>query len=263
MPLIGNQDPDMEAIAIPGTTFGFTATPMAALGAEKYVLADIVLDVSGSVDEFKPDMELMLATIIETLNKDPNRDSMLVRIVQFDDFVSEVHGYKLWDQIRPSDYKGCLKKEGGGTNLYGAWLDALMAKEEMAARLIKEGYKVGAWTLVATDGMHNVGSDTPSMVANQRKTMHQAEYAANDIAILVGINTTMPYQRSTIGDALEAISVQLHLTGYIDMKKLDKKSLGQLANYASSSLSSSSQSLVAGQPSQMLNPSNIFGTGGP
>jgi hypothetical protein len=104
---------------IDGTGYGFSATRIADLGASEYTLVGIATDASGSVADFRGEIEACVQQIVKACRRSPRTDNLLLRLVTFDDRVQEVHGFRPLSECNPDDYHGSVVI-GGTTALFDA-----------------------------------------------------------------------------------------------------------------------------------------------
>src|SRR5262245_38756626 len=117
MPILN--DTQLDQINLPNSHYGYTATRLDELGATEYTIATIVADVSGSTADFIFEMESAITRIVQACKFSPRADNLLLRLVAFDDSLSELHGFKLLENCHPADYGG-RPCSGGSTALYGS-----------------------------------------------------------------------------------------------------------------------------------------------
>ena len=88
-------------------------------------MVTIAVDTSGSVSPFKDDLEKCIIAAINSCKYSPRADNLMVRLVEFNDKVSEVHGFKLLSEVNTADYTGSLNV--GGMVYKGSGMVKLMA----------------------------------------------------------------------------------------------------------------------------------------
>ena len=93
MPILNNTQ--LDQVNLPNSHYGYSATRLEDLGATEYTIATIVADVSGSTAPFIHDMEGAMMRIVQACKLSPRADNLLLRLVSFDDTLSELHGFKL------------------------------------------------------------------------------------------------------------------------------------------------------------------------
>lgn len=98
----------LENYSVPGTgNFSFSAVSPSDLEELGYTVATVVLDQSGSL-EYKKDLLVeLLKVIAQGLKKSSRAETILLRVIAFNETISEIHGFKPVSQIDPAiDYQG-------------------------------------------------------------------------------------------------------------------------------------------------------------
>ncbi|MCA1595015.1 MAG: hypothetical protein LC772_01090 [Chloroflexi bacterium] len=245
MPVLNEER--METRSIPNGHYGYSATRLEDLGASEYTLVTIVNDVSGSVAAFAGAMEKALGSIVQACKMSPRANNLLLRLVTFSDRLGEVHGFKLLDQCRPSDYAGILSPNGS-TALYDAAENAVAAAAAQGRQMKEAGYSVNGIVFVMTDG-----ADNASRLAIPQ-LRHTLEQAVRDggleslVSVLIGVNV----RDRVISDYLNRLHADAGFTQYIELERADPRILARLADFLSRSISAQSQSLGTGGPSRSL-----------
>jgi len=116
------------------SNFGFSAASIDDLGATEYTLVTIAVDVSGSVDSYKTEMEECIRDIVKACQSSPRAENLMLRLLAFDSSLSEIHGFKLLQECNPSWYMGRLNI-GGMTAMMDAAVNSLEALELYAKEL--------------------------------------------------------------------------------------------------------------------------------
>ena len=227
--------------------YEFSAVNLDELGASEYSLATILVDVSSSLNGYDKELEKMIKTSIEALQKSPESENLMVRIVTFGSNEDEMHGFKLLSSIQLSDYDDCITTSGM-TMLYDTTYNAVDAMGNYAKRLIDQDYIVNGIVFVITDGMDNRSTSTPTMLDELvSKLKVQDETFESLTTILIGMN--------------DAYDVKQYLDEYKDLAKFDEyfemgnvsnTALAKIAGFISRSASSTVQALGTGAPSQSL-----------
>lgn len=239
MPRLNDQD--MEIIGVTGTPFQFSATRIDKLGATEYTLVTIVVDISGSVDSYKNDLEKCLQEIVNACRKSPRVDNLMVRLVSFNNDIDEIHGYKLFQECNPDDYKGILHC-GGMTALFDATVDAINAMEAYSKSLYDNDFDCNGILFVLTDGWDNVSTYSENDVAKLLKNIISNESIESIQSILIGVNVNDP----TVSSYLHNFKDKGGFTQYEEIEHADAKTLAKLADFVSRSISSQSSSLGSG-----------------
>jgi uncharacterized protein YegL len=236
---------NMDNHVVPGTgNFTFSAVRPEDLGATEYTLVTIVIDVTGSVMDFAHQLRAMLIAIIQGCKKNQRAENLLIRVVTFNTSVNEVHGFKPLISIDENTYEelSC----GGITALYDATYSAVGATTIYAEDLVNQDFDVNAVTYIITDGADNASTVTCSSVANKVAEALRSEYLESILTILIGINT------SECGTWLEQFKNEANLSQYVDAGDATPERLAKISNFVSESISSQSQALGTGGPSQAL-----------
>ncbi len=246
-----NTSSNMQDIQIPGPgTFNFSAVRLEDLGATEYTLVTVVVDVTGSVLSFAKDLLKCVQMIVDACKKSPRAENLLIRVLSFNNQLDEIHGFKLLSEINPQGYKPF--KPAGMTALFDATYSGVSATLEMAKRLTQQDFDVNGCVYIITDGMDNVSTVTPKMIAEKISHAKSKEEIESLITVLIGlIDTKSPYA-ADVRHALTTFEVEAGLTQFIDAGDATPQKLAKLANFVSQSISSQSQALGTGSASQPL-----------
>lgn len=253
---------DLEQHKLPTNQYGFSAVRIADLGASEYTLVTLVVDSSGSTLNFRNAMERAVKDVITSCKYSPRAANLLIRLVEFDHNLREIHGFKMLSQCDVDDYTNCLTL-GGTTALYDASENSISAMIQYGKDLTDQEFSVNAITVVITDGADNASKLSASAVSSVMKSAVQSESLESLVSILVGVNASTDELDISTADApalasfrsLGAIArfgVDAGFTQYIAIANFDPKKAARLAQFVSKSISSQSQSLGSGGPSQSL-----------
>lgn len=230
------------------STFGFTAVDISNLQDSEYTLVGIIADRSGSVGSFYRQEEKALKEIVSACARSPRADLLLLRYTTFDNHLQEAHGFRLLQDCHANDYDNTLSP-GGSTALFDASIDGVDAVARFGKDLVDKEYTVNGIIFVITDGDNNTGKHRNA--AAVKKSIDQAlrtECLESLVTILIGVNVTDSY----VAGKLQTFAQEAGFTQYIELDKADEKTLARLAQFVSKSISSQSQSLGTGGPSQAL-----------
>ncbi len=228
--------------------FGFSAVRLDDLGASEYTLATIVVDTSGSVDPFIGDIEKALKECVRALQYSPRSDNLMLRVVKFDTNHEEIHGFKLLENCQIDDYTGCLQV-GGMTALCDASINAIEAIKNYSSQLNRKEIDVNGIVIVVTDGDDNSSKFGMQTVGDTKQSCVTEEALESILSILVGVNITNPY----IKDYLDRFQSEGKFDQFVKLDNASAKTIAQLGQFISKSISSQSQSLGSGGPSQTIN----------
>lgn len=242
-------DPSMQNHAIAGSGYGYSGKRIGDLGASEYTLVVIAVDVSGSVHSFGSGIEDALKSVVQSCRHSPRADNLLLRVVLFNHDISELHGFKPLTECNVGDYTGSIRP-GGGTALYDASHNVIESASRYGRDLVAQKYDANAITFVITDGNENGNSTlTVKQVAEALDTAVTDESLESMRAVLLGVNVDAS---SGTSRTLEAFRTEAGFDQYIAIGDATEAKLAKLADFVSRSISSQSQALGTGGPSQSL-----------
>lgn len=243
-------DEKMDKMTIGGSNFNFRGTRIEHLGATEYTLVTIAVDETGSVAGFANELRAMLVMAVEACKKSPRSDNILVRVVTFSDAythgVNEIHGFKALAEIDTSNYPAL--KPGGMTPLCDAVFSAIGATNAYGKKLMDDDFGVNGIAFVITDGGENASTATMKMVRDEAIKSVTGETLESMISVLVGINT------GDCANVLADFQKDAGMTQFIDAQDATARKLAKLADFVSKSVSSQSQALGTGGPSNAIDP---------
>lgn len=240
--------------------FGFSRVSLDDLGGTEYTLVGISIDTSGSISGHERDLEKMANAIIDGISVDsqgnprPRANNMLVRISTFDRGVHELIGF----QPPLSIDRSLLKFTAGGTtSLVDAFISDSEAIQTTAQDMTDRQLEVNSIQFIITDGEENTSTlgrkeNGPDGVffPELKKAIDgtsRKEILESHLSVIVHINS---------GDTISKRCVEELLRSGIDQVEVAKdaspQSLAKIAGFASESISSQSQALGTGGPSQLL-----------
>jgi len=247
MPRFSETDPNrMEFGKIGQSNFKFSGIRTEHLGASEYTLVNIGVDISSSVNDFAKELRDCLILAVESCKKSPRSDNLLLRVFLFSSSLSEgiqeIHGFKPLGEINPSDYP--VLRPSGGTPLYDAVYSAVGSTNAYAKKLYDDDFMTNAINFIITDGEDTASHMKPQAIRKEIKRALKDEFIESVISILIGINTAQ-YK-----SYLDAFKTDAELDSFIDAGDVTPGKLAKLAEFVSQSVSSQSQSLGSGGPSQ-------------
>jgi len=234
--------------------FGYTSVSIDKLGATEYTIVQIVVDRTGSVFNFKTDLEKMIQTAVDACKKSPRSMNLLVRVTAFDAEafsdrvrIDEIHGFTILDSIDTADYIGKIEPEGT-TPLYEATMEAIDTVYDYAEGLYDKEYFCNAIIFIITDGENNVQKNaTPEKIKKKLADIRRNEKVLESMrTILIGVND----QECKV--ALEEFKNEAGIDEYKSVGDATPSSLAKVADFVSQSVSSQSDSLGTGGPSQPI-----------
>lgn len=231
---------DSDKMAIPNSSFTFSGVRFDKLGAMEYTLVTAAVDISGSVAGFQTNLLTMLNTVVDACKKSPRAENILLRVLTFNQKVTEVHGFIPLVNIQHYEAKDLPCD--GATALFDATFSSVGASKAYAKSLIDQDYSVNNIMYIITDGEDNRSITTPAKIRKEIEETLHSELFGTVTTILIGINST------DCKPALERFKVDANLTQYVDMGDVTPGKLAKLAGFISKSVSSASQSLAQGAP---------------
>lgn len=229
------------------SNYKFSAVKIDELGATKYTLATVVVDVSGSVSAFKNELESSLKTILGSCKKSPMAENLLFRLVSFNDTVSEIHGFKLLNDVKESDYSNILSP-AGNTSLFDATHSAIEATRDYAKILADQDFLANAVIFVVTDGMDNASSVNAKSIQKAMKDTIKSESLESISVLLIGVSSNDP----GVAVYLDTFKQDADINQFIDIGEATPSKLAKMAKFISRSISSTSKSLGSGAASGPL-----------
>jgi hypothetical protein len=245
MPLLTDRNLDKKTLAT--NHYGYSATRMADLGASEYTLVTIACDTSGSVSNFQNELTEALKRIVQACQFSPRADNLLLRLVEFNSQMNELHGFKLLPYCHLADYNKILNI-GGSTALFDAVENAVSATTDYAKQLAQAGYAANAIVFVLTDGCDNVSTLSAQAVKQALCHAVAGESLESMVSILVGVNV----QDANVSRELQAFHTGAGFTQYVEIGRADAPTLARLADFVSRSISLQSSMLGTGGPSRSL-----------
>lgn len=246
-----NTSDTLDQFALPTGTYGYSAISLddERIGATEYTLVTIVVDVSGSVSSYKKEMEEAIKEIVASCGKSPRKDNLMIRIVTFDDNMSELHGFKLLVDCKSDDYTDCLVI-GGCTALFDASNNAIAATNDYAKKLGDNEFDANAIVVILTDGCDNRSNEaTADTVKKTLEASVREESLESMLSILVGVGVGDYYD---VQSSLDSFKKEAGITQYVEIADANSSTLAKLAKFVSQSISAQSQALGTGGVSQTL-----------
>lgn len=237
-----------------GSGFGFTGATIDDLGSTEYTLVTIALDETGSISGFETQIRDMLITAVDACKKSPHSNNLLVRVIRFDSRyrrqngagIEEIHGFKTLGEIDSAAYPQL--QGGGSTPLNDAVYSSVGAMNAYAKNLTDMDFGVNGITFVITDGGENASVATMKMVKEELKKSVTGEVMESHLSVLIGIDTGGGYAQT----ALQRFQTEAGMDKFIWAGEATTGKLAKLADFVSQSISSTSQALGTGGPSQNI-----------
>lgn len=243
--------------------FSFTGTPIDKLGASEYTIVTILLDLSGSVGGWERKLEDCVKTIVGACRKSPRAENLVVRLVAFNTATWEIHGFVELKNVNLNDYDNKFNA-GGGTALLDALLNGIESTGDYANDLAAKRMICNAVLFAITDGDENSSTiatincrnsiDAQKKVGAALTKIRGQEVLESIKTVLIGIADP---NDTHLASLLSDIKTNGGLDEFVMIGNMSKGTLAKLAGFVSKSVSSSSQALNTGGPSQPINPSTV------
>lgn len=241
-----------QVISIPGPgNFQFSAIRIDDLGASEYTLVTIICDISGSVAGYADELLNCIKSIVGACQKNDRSENLLIRLLYFNQNVTEIHGFKDLKSIDVNEYKPI--KTDGMTALYDAIYAGVGAALEFGKKLKARNYDdVNAVTFIITDGMDNRSKISPQDIAAKADLARKGEQIESSQTFLIGLNDPNTGYQQEVTKYLSLLQAEAKIDKFIDVGDATQKALEGIAGWASASISSASQVVGSGAASQVL-----------
>lgn len=224
--------------------FAFSAVRPETLGSTEYTLVTLALDKTGSVSDFADELFRVKKTVVEACRRSPRAEFLLLRVVEFNARVDEVHGFMPLSEVDVNSY--VTPHCGGMTALFDATFSAVSAANAYAQTLADQDYLANAIHIIVTDGDDNTSRMRPLDIKREIAKATTGEVLESVRTILVGVNATQ------YAAQLQSFQQEAGIDQYEDVGAATPQRLAKLADFVSRSISAQSQSLGTGGPSQSL-----------
>jgi hypothetical protein len=224
--------------------FNFSGVRPELLGAVEYTLVTLLVDKTGSVGAFAKELFDIKKTVVEACKKNARAESLLLRVLEFNSSVTEVHGFMPLAEIDVNAY--AVPECRGMTALADAAFAGVSATNAYAKTLADQDYLSNGIIIIATDGGDNDSRMRAADVKKQVDDAIKGEHIESIRTVLVGVNA------GDYRDELQKFQTEAGIDQYVDVADATPGRLAKLADFVSRSISAQSQSLGTGGPSQAL-----------
>jgi len=243
-------------IEIPeNTAFGFSAIDPEDMAnpEDEYTLVSIAEDVSPSTVRCRADMASGMKTVNLACKKNARADKLMVHYTKFGSSIEETHGFMPVNDIDENDYKPS-STIGGSTCLYDAIFNAIAACGRYAEILDKSDIGSNAIVFIFTDGMDNSSSVGPDSILAKLEEIKMKEIMESIKIIILGFVDSEISQKGQdeIMRYLNKLTSDLKLDQFVEIGKMTPEQAAKVFGFVSQSISSQSQHLGTGGPSQNL-----------
>lgn len=236
------------------TAFGFSAIDPDDMTnpEDEYTLVSIAEDVSPSTSGVRSEMAEGMRTVNLACKKDPRCDKLMVHATRFGSIIQEVHGFKPVNDIDEKSYSPS-PSIGNSTCLYDAIYNAISACSRYAEILDKSGdISSNAIVFIFTDGMDNSSSVGVQTIMDKLEEIRMKEILESIKIIILGFNDPNSSYQDEIAKYLNKLTKDLNLDQYVDVGAMTPAQAAKVFGFVSQSISSQSQHLGTGGPSQNL-----------
>lgn len=146
---------EQDQFALLGGTGGFNIGNFdpSSIQEDEVILMAIVMDVSPSIQSFEKDLNENFKALIEELQQSHVSSKIMVKVIDFNEVVTERTGYIPITQVDPKTF--IFKASGGSTALVDAAKKAVEATVDYRTHLEATGINVKTLVFVITDGAEN------------------------------------------------------------------------------------------------------------
>ena len=254
MPRLAQDDSD-KMMKVNAGHFGFSAVKLDQLNASQYTLVTVCLDASGSVRCFARQIEEVMKQVVDACQKSPRSDNLMLRVITFNDQHAEFHGFKLFNDVKKDDYENALNPSGS-TAAYDAIVDGVEAMVNYSTKMHEEKYSQNGILFVITDGDDNMSTLKIEHVKKALQEALNSETLESLVSVLVAVNSKSFKQK------LDDFHKEAGFTHFVDVGDLldasnkplpnAARKLAKFAEFVSQSISSQSQVIGSGGPSQQI-----------
>lgn len=230
--------------------FSFSGESIQGLdGNDHYTLACITIDCSSSTAGFIDKMRKVVEDVINDLKKSKAKNSILIRVSKFyGSSVEELIGYTLPEKIDTASITNKIQSNGS-TPLYDATVESIESAASYGKQLAASYYTTNAVVFVITDGEENTSRivTDPNSVRSKIDDVKHTESLESIKTILIGL-----CDGQGISSYLANYKDGVGFDDYVNADLADQSVFRKLGNFVSESVSSTSQALGTGAPSQSL-----------
>ncbi len=256
MPRLMNTDANQAHKTI--SAFQYSGVEADRLDGSEYTLTQMMVDESASVGSFKNELIESIKTVVDACQKSPRSGNLLFRLATFSNTydgndINEVHGFCSLSSINKDDYNDSINPRGG-TPLHDAALNAVESLQSYAGNLSAQDYFCNGIIFVITDGEENSskvahGASGLQKIKDSINALRASETLDSVKMILIGVNDG----DATMKAYLDKFKDEAGFDEYISVGDATAGKLAKLAQFVSRSISSVSQALANGGPSQPVN----------
>lgn len=241
-------------IEIPeNTAFGFSAVDPETMDnpEDEYTLVSIAEDVSPSTDGLRDEICKGMKLVNLACKKAPRADKLMLHYAKFGSTIEEVHGFKPVNDINVDDYQPS-STIGSSTCLYDSIFNSLAAVQKYAEILDKSDIGANGIVFILTDGMDNSSTLGPQSILEKIEEIKMKEILESVKIIIIGFHDPKSTYTTQVVQYLNNLVKELQLDQFVDVGTMTPEAAAKVFGFVSQSISSQSQHLGSGGPSQNL-----------
>ena len=234
--------------------FGFSMTGIKNLTETSYTLALILVDTTGSVSGEETEIKRMIEQIVADGKRAGWGKRVLLAAYEFNSRVGvkEIFGF---DAPAAIDLSRINIIAYGATNLIDAIDTGNDILESAATTLVSADFITNLLLVGVTDGEDNVSVKTAKDLKKRFEQGRKNENWDSIKTILIGLRTGQPaqdqkYHGKTVDGVLSDLAQTAAFDQYESSKNVTDGTYGKIGGFISQSISSASQALGSGSPSQ-------------
>lgn len=238
---------ELDEVKFSGGGIQFSGVAPKALRIGQCTVVGIARDKSSSVKSFEQILIKTSKDAVRGCNQCPQPETLVIRFLDFATTVKEVHGFK---QLKSIDVdKDYDMSCGGNTKLRDALYDMVTSVDEYGTQVYDADIDTNAIIFLFTDGEDLGSRRSMKDVKEAIDKLRRNEKIESVLILLVQVNVSDPH----IAKYLDEFSKELGLDASKRIEDFTDDEGAKLAGWVSKSVSSQSQSLGTGGPSQVLN----------
>jgi uncharacterized protein YegL len=231
-----------STVLIGGNPLEFSTSPIDKLTESRYTISRVMMDVTGSLKGFEPDILQALTKIVLALQESTYKYNILHGVSWFSSRflqnIEEVHGTLPASDLDPAQlYKNVLCD--GLTPLrdaFAAGIDMVLTEAEDRW---ENDFSVNGIVIVGTDGEENYSSNDVAKTKAILEKARRSEKLDSLITLLIGIDPV------DCADKLREFRTEIGIDYYVEVGKMnDTKAIAKLIKVVSSSVVAQSQQIV-------------------
>lgn len=233
-----------------GNYFRFSTANLDNPGASEFTLVNLTVDVSSSVASFVDLLNKAVHEVVTSLKHSPRVNNLMFRVSKFGSSVSEIQGFRFFKDINPDDYSNLIVNPQGMTALIDGTVDGIDALYNQAKDLYSKDFDCcNAVEVLITDGENNHSQYDYADIKRLHAEVLKSEALESMRRILIGVN---PTKDQRYAQYLTDYQQKAGYDQFIEVDEVTPSKFAQLADFISKSVSTQSQALGSGQPSQAI-----------